>query len=587
MANKNKSKVKGGADKRPAKNSPAKEKVQQPRRKLRMPDWAPWAAVWGSWFVLWVWCTWIYGDVFQRAQQEAFVVSDAESMKFLTDKPLGHIYWLGRYLLLIYKSKWVGGLVLSLVLWGTARLTDRLFAAAPRWQGVGLLVPCAILGFLASKGLRLYYGGEPSLIVLLPLAALALVVLIRIVCGLAGHRSQVTGHNFSFSWGWGLASLAIILLFWFGGWRQQNVRLTARMQNDCMEQNWERMISDGESARRPTRPVAAYYAVASLRMGQLLDNMFQIPYDYPDAGLDIGKERAKLPKEQQYSYKTTEEYKVLQSDCDFATGLVQPAYHYCLEYNVMNGPTTRNLKRMAVCSIMLGEKELAKKYFDILARVPLEGGFVERYRPMVDNAALIDADAELAAVKKLMVGEYADDAPFLDKYRPYLFPIEASGDRDVQVVAQRMAPKENKFEQSYAQPIFLGYYAKPLPTKRENVELVVATHLYSKALAAITAPVQIMQNEGIPINGVVKQALACLIAQSPQMKEAFQLEPTYLGQLDEFRYDLMEARAKDPSREALRKALKKKWLGTYYYYYFCENNEPAQTGKTGATTGVN
>jgi len=43
-----------------------------------------------------------------RAQQEAFVSSDAEQMKFLTDKPFGRIYWLGRWALLVYKKQ-VGG----------------------------------------------------------------------------------------------------------------------------------------------------------------------------------------------------------------------------------------------------------------------------------------------------------------------------------------------------------------------------------------------------------------------------------------------------------------------------------------------
>jgi len=582
-----KSKVKSAASKPTAAAKPA----PPARRKLNGPAWFGWMA---GWLLLWIFCTWIYGDVFARAQQEAFVSSDAEQMKFLTDKPFGRIYWLGRWALLVYKSKWVGGLVLSLMLWLSAwllRSGERGKAkgekSSKRWEGVELLVPIGVLAWLASKGTRLYYGGEPSLIVLLPLAVLLICVLIRIFCGKSKEKLSTVNCQLSTAYGWWLAALAFVLLFWPGGYAQQNVRLAARMQNDCLEQNWERMLSDGESARQPTRSVAAYYAIASLRTGRLLDNMFQIPYDYPDAGMDIGKERSKLPEEQQYPYKTAEEYKLFQSDCDFAAGLVQPAYHYCLEYNVMQGPTTRNLKRMAICSILLGETNLAKKYMDILDHVPLEGSFVERYRPMIENAALVDADAELAAVKQLMPTTYADDAPFLDKYRPYLFPLEASSDPDVQVVAQRMVPKENILEQSYAQPIFLGFYAKPLPTKRENVELVMATSLYSKALPAITAPVQIMMAEGIPVSGTVKQALACMILQNPQLKDVFQIEPTYQGQLEEFRYDLTEARAKDPSREGMRKALKKKWLGTYYYYYFCENNDPTQTGKTSGSTGVN
>ena len=39
---------------------------------------------------------------------------------------------------------------------------------------------------------------------------------------------------------------------------------------------------------------------------------------------------------------------------------------------------------------------------------------------------------------------------------------------------------------------------------------------------------------------------------------------------------MVEAKPYVKDRYELRKNLKKNWLGSYMYYYYCENNEPDQ-----------
>ena len=77
--------------KAPAKQTPTK--AMKPKKQF---CWNPFIKICGF-VLLFVFCTFIYGDVFVRAQQDAFVVSDATSMKFLTDTPFGHLFWFGRF----------------------------------------------------------------------------------------------------------------------------------------------------------------------------------------------------------------------------------------------------------------------------------------------------------------------------------------------------------------------------------------------------------------------------------------------------------------------------------------------------------
>ena len=41
-------------------------------------------------------CTWMYGDIFQRAQQDCYVSLDSERMTYVLRQPLGEFYWVMR-----------------------------------------------------------------------------------------------------------------------------------------------------------------------------------------------------------------------------------------------------------------------------------------------------------------------------------------------------------------------------------------------------------------------------------------------------------------------------------------------------------
>lgn len=501
------------------------------KRKFKLPA-AGWK--WGFFALILIFCTLVYGDVFARAEQESLVLADSESMKFLTDKPFGQLFLVGRWMLLVFKNKWAGGLVLSVVLTATACQLSYLLRLPDRWRGLAFLIPLAELAWMVSQGTNLYYKSEPSRIVLLPAGVFLVLLLLSVVVRFLrkAPRPTVAARK---AWpGYGMALAAYAGLLYYALAPQQNAILLARMQLRLWQQDWEGMVQDGLAARRASRAVTTYYAIGLLRQDRLVDELFNIPYNYPNNYLQ--------------KRDGSEEYGILQADADFEAGLVQPAYHYALEFTIMNGPTIYQLKRMAVSALLIQQKELARKYLDILSRVPLEGGFVDKYRPMLANPKLIEADEELAAVKKLL-------------------------------------PQESRFEQNYRQPIFLGYNIGLGQGGRETLLTSIAACLYSKDLQALMPRLDVLQKQGATLPRVAQQAVACYALKHPEALQAFPINRYVQGELQAFLTDAAPYVKADKSE--LREALKEQWLGTYMYYYYCENNDSIATGKANQKGGVN
>ena len=122
----------------------AARKPAKPRRRLadRLPAWTPYALL----FILgWIFCSAIYGPMFERASRMSFFAFDETLMRFLTDKPGGYLLALGRWMLLLFKYPWAGGLLLSLMLTATVALLDYALRLPARWRWTTQLLPAAVL----------------------------------------------------------------------------------------------------------------------------------------------------------------------------------------------------------------------------------------------------------------------------------------------------------------------------------------------------------------------------------------------------------------------------------------------------------
>ncbi len=513
-----------------------------------------------TFLAFWVFCSLVYGEVFHRAAEANFVTTDSNMMKFLTDQQWGELYWGSRWLLLSFKNTIIGGLLLSILLTLIAVVADRVLGLSHRWQGISAVLPAMLLGWMMWRGTNLYYKNEPSLIFLLPVLLLVFLILAwgvrHFFCKKRGTSPHSARNKKQPQSTWAIAIPLILFPLLYGCARHfnENEILTASLQNNMMKGNWDEMTDDVLSAKRPSRAVAAYYAISLLQNGQLVERLFEIPFDYPKARLD--------------QKDGNEEYGLFLADCNFYAGLINSAYRSAMDQTVMNGPNLYYLKRLALCAIMNEEMDLAKKYLGIIGKVPFEQEFINHYEPMTRDISLINADPELSRVKAL-------------------------------------APQETNFEQSYRTPAFMGYNTGMLEGADASLETAMAACLYAKELPrlAMFAQVYAQKNGGrLPV--FVQQALAILANTNPTAAQAFSgfvapQRPTLTAFYAATHPIIQErkeacagkdstetARIKTEYNAKLREVLQNEWLGTYYYYYYCENNDPSQV-RPATSAGVN
>ena len=487
---------------------------------------------------IYVFCTLLFGDVFQRAQQDCYVSANPERMTYVLRLPFGEYHWLMRYLMLTFKNVWLGGAVLTLLLVGTACCLSRILNLSRRWKLLSFVLPLLTLGFLTWRGLRIYFHDEPSLVMGVPFALFLVMGVVALAVTIVRGKKAVKCDATS-SASWVSVSVVAVMMLGLVGFTQvyrQNDVLISRMQNRLLQADWEGIADDALSARLGSRPVAAYYAISLVQQNQLLERLFDFAFDYPQDGPNL-------------SAKGRSEANIYESDCNFYAGLVNSAYRAAMERHVMAGPSIYVYKRMALCCILNGELALAKRYIKVLEEVPFEEDFVARYAPMIDNPKLITNDPELVKVLQL-------------------------------------APLEMRYEQGYRRPVFLGYNVGLAYGSDQTLVTSAAATLYSKDMIRfLNLATVLRQKMGGRLPLVVRQAIMAYSVSHDEVKQAFPEVCNDRMLLANFQAFVAEAKPYLKDKVELRKRMKDNWLGSYYYYYFCENNEPYQVRKVESSAG--
>lgn len=538
--------------------------------------------------LLYVFSTFVYGDVFRRAAESNFITSDAEQMKFLTDLPGGWLYWASRWLLLSFKSVWLGGLLLSALLTVCALGINRMFGGIVHRYGLGFILPYGLTMWMMWRGVNLFYKCEPSLFLLYSAIAAAVTGVAWAVWRVAFRRHAVVPVRHNVLRAAVFPVCCFLLMALTSRTVCDNTVRTARMQMNVMEGDWEALVADGLSAPRPSRAVAAYYAVGLVQTGRLLDNLFDIPYNYAPQratlsdgvsfALGFSQVKKFLNDHFDTSFDVPElpydiiggggEYGVFLADCNYYAGLLNAGYRSAMDQMVMSGPSLYYLKRMAVCAIANGERALAEKYLHVIGCVPFEQAFVDRYAPLAADFEKAKADEEIASVLK--------------RY-----------------------PEERLFEQNYRQPAFLGYNTGLMQGTDETLATSIAACLYSKEVASALQRISIYaRKDRRVLSPLLQQAICVGATKVPEANEVFKdviraNRPMLLAfvtaakPLIEERDAAMAGKPeaeKEEIREIynnkMREQLGKDWRGTYYYYYYCENNSRKQI-KAAEQHGVN
>lgn len=509
-----------------AKVQPSR-KTAEPRKE-RKPLLLP---VTVAFFVLvWLWAWLWYGDVFRIAREYSFWAPDATLMRHMDGRPWAALWWAGLALLQLYRWPILGGLLTALFVSGSTWLIGYCLRLRGWWRLLQYLPAALFLSITAYVGYDIFYEAQTGMILGIPLLCfLVLLILALVIRSFArGHhfppivcppKDETPGQN---RVQLALAVLAVALAMGITQWMRPYVRVTTTMQRQMLEEDWRGMAETARAhASLSYRPIAAYYAIALVHTGEQAEHLFDIRMDYDEPYLH-GFNR--------HSSFTANYYMM---DCDLHAGLVQTATHHAMENLTMNGPTLRSLKTLLKCSLLRGEWIVAEKYIRILERVPFEGDFVRRYKPMIRHMELVDADPEFQTIRLT-------------------------------------EPVHDNFENFYIQPVFLGYNAALTEGRSVNAlwnSLLV--HIYSKTMPEFIYRCQPLRGSVPP--PTIAEALILMSAKYPDVLQLYSGLEYNRGRLMAFMQDVKPYIANYDTRKEHAVELFPKYKGYYPYYYFFGN----------------
>ena len=490
--------------------------------------------------LLWLFATVIYGDVFYMAEQYSLFAYEPTLMRFWLDQPGGWFIVFNRFLLSFFKYPLLGGLIWAVLMTCCTKMLFFFLKKYPGWKIFCLLLPFAYSVLLIHKGLNLYYLSEPSIIFIGPttvfLCLLVLITIKRVIVRVNKDKDPFLpkAHYIQLISLLIFASATYTYALWYG----ENVRITARLQRQMQQRSWNEMIETAQAASSPTRPIAAYHAIALSQTGQLLNSLFDIHYQYPSVSLF---NRSGTP---------ISGIDMIQHDANFYSGLTYTAYHNSMEQLVIEGPSIDKIKRLFMCALVNQEDNLAHKYLHILRHIPFEDEFCDHYSPLIGHPELFKNNTELKPVCELM-------------------------------------PVNDSFELDYRAPLFLGYNICRINGRSfRALDVSMAACLYTKELDRMLERIPAYTGKKLPLS--LEQALALMALKYPDLRQQIQFSPLTSGRLNNF---IRESSNYLKNKQEGAKYLKKAYGDFYPYYYFYENlptpEDIAATHQNSEKGGVN
>lgn len=498
--------------------------------------------------LVWLWSAFVMDDVFRMVRENSFFAFDSTLMRYEMDKDYGMLWSIGRGLLMTFRYPMLGGLLLALLLTGSCWLLGYAMRLKPRFRWVEWVPLVVFPALFTYQGYSNWFEAESGQVMGIPFCIFLILLVWGIIIRsfskkptpaiLLLPKDETPGQNRLQLL---VAVVALALPMLFGAIWRPYVRPTAAQQVAVMNQDWQRVIDIAHANDEQSyRPMAAQYAIALVQTAQQGDKMFDIRLDY-DTPFVCGM-----------NGDTTNATNMYLMECDYHAGLVETAYHHAMESMAMEGPTIRNLKMLCKTSLMRNEWEVADKYLTILSRVPFEGDFVGKYRPMLRDTAAINNDAEMKMVRLV-------------------------------------EPLHDAFENRYVQPVFLGYNALLFEGRSVNALYnSIMVNIYTKTMPGFLERAQPLQGTTPPTS--ISEALTLMSNKYPQLQQSFPGLSMYQSRLQSFVDDTRQFMATPEDRAKHARELFPKYKGYYPYYYFFGNlkatKKPADK-KDSSNSGVN
>lgn len=495
--------------------------------------------------LVWAWASLYYGDVFRITREYSFWAPDSTLMRFELIRPWGTLWTIGMALLQLFRWPLLGGAVLSLFLTKCSWMLGYCMRLRGWWRLIQFVPACAYIGWISYLGFDLYFESETGMLMGIPfLALLVLLILTLIIRSFSRHPlpSILRPYFDETPLQNKVQALLVVLMLGaaigFSEWQRPYVRVVTTMQCQMMEQDWAGMEETARAkADLSYRQIAAYYVIALTQRGEQGNRLFDIRLDYD------------VPHMSGFDGTGNNASNYYIMDCDFYSGLIETSIHHTMEQMTMNGTNLRALKLLTKCALMRNEWEVADKYLHILSKAPFEGDWVAKYKAMVNHPELVNEDPEFKMIRLT-------------------------------------EPMHDSFENTYVQPVFLGYNASLVEGRSINAlwnSLMV--HIYTKTMDPFLYRCQPLRGSTPPNS--ITEALTLMSSKHPELEKMFQGIEYNKPRLINFLNDVKPYMQDRPGHA---QELFPKYKGYYPYYYFFGNLKATKKKKENEGTsnqGVN
>lgn len=349
----------------------------------------------------WVYLLKLRGHFFLTSIATVSVVALLWGFRSLPDK-----YWLRAVWLLLtgvvgYPLLGIYGLAATLLMgiWSW-RLMPRGRAAVYTLLAILLAVAVPLLCYryvyheinLANiyyAGLPLFYITERYSLYYIPYYLLALFM-VFMVCLPEGLRSEEIKAKSKTWMPWAVQGVVIagvafcVVHYWY---KDENFRHEVKMQHLIAQTDWEGVLREAATQEdEPTRAIVMMRNLALSRLGRQGSEMYQYPG---------GSKRYNAPFDMRLML-------VSGTLVYYQYGMLNYCNRLCTEIGVEFGWRAELFKYMTQCALLNGDKEVAKKYINILKHTMFFGEWAEKAENLLDNPQMIAQDRELEPITHML-----------------------------------------------------------------------------------------------------------------------------------------------------------------------------------------
>ena len=178
--------------------------------------------------------------------------------------------------------------------------------------------------------------------------------------------------------------VAGIVHFWY---KDDNFHHELRMQR-CMEQaDWEGVLEEGKKQEgEPTRAIVMIHNLALSRLGRQCDEMYRF-------AKGSKKPNTPLPV---FMYNTA------GRQIYYHYGVMNECHRMCMEEGVEYGWNVELLQYMARTALFTNEKQVARKYLNLLRKTQYYGEWADRMETFIEDPSLLSNHTETGPITHML-----------------------------------------------------------------------------------------------------------------------------------------------------------------------------------------